>query len=85
MQNFIIVRMLIRCLEDSVAALHKGLIHIVNTYLHVAGWGVRPTGPPTGKSFRFVSCVRARGGGEVGFGWFWDSTAQCLSCVLLGF
>ena len=29
---------------------------------------------PTGKPFRFVSCVRARGGGEVGFGWFWDST-----------
>ena len=32
-------------------------------FYKIGGWGVRPTG----KSFRFVSCVRARGGGEVRF------------------
>ena len=46
---------------------------------------MRPAGPPTGKSFRFVSCVRARGGGEVGFEWFWDSTGQLLDQQSRGF
>ena len=30
--------------------------------------------PEAGKSFRFVSCVRARGGGEIAVASFWDST-----------
>ena len=47
--------------------------------------GVRPVGPPIGKSFRFVSCVRARGAGEVAAECFWDPTAQWFACVLLGF
>ena len=46
---------------------------------------MRPAGPPTGKSFRFVSCVRARGGGEVASGWFWDSTGQLLDQQSRGF
>ena len=45
---------------------------------------MRPAGLPTGKSFRFVSCVRARGAGEVGFGWFWDATGLRIACVLQG-
>ena len=52
---------------------------------YIGGWGVRPVGPPIGKSFRFVSCVRARGAGEVAAECFWDPTAQWIPCVLLGF
>ena len=47
--------------------------------------GVRPAGPPIGKSFRFVSCVRARGAGEVAAECFWDPTGQSFDQQSRGF
>jgi len=60
----------------------------IHTYIHIhtsEGGGVRPAGPPTGKSFRFVSCVRARGAGEVAAECFWDPTGQSFDQQSRGF
>ena len=46
---------------------------------------MRPAGPPSGKSFRFVSCVRARGLGEVGFEWVWTRPGNACHVFHGGF
>ena len=60
------------------------LVGFIGIILSEVG-GVRPVGPPIGKSFRFVSCVRARGAGEVAAECFWDPTGQSFDQQSRGF